>query len=161
LPMLLWGTSWIRSICIKLDRKMGAGQSRSSEVTLCCRIMWGHLGEKHHMILKSASDIFTPNARSAINVLWELSAKAIDEQGCEFTNRVKSHATEEFRGLLDKQGIPFEVFRAQRQPTSSAHNKGETPFFAASIERAARRNWSPAGSFPPELGVRRVAAGLR
>jgi hypothetical protein len=113
------------------------------------------------MILKSVSDIFTPDGRTTINVLWELSTKAIDDQRCEFTNHVRSHATEEFRTLLDKQGISFEVFRAQRQPMSIAHNKGETPFFAASVERAAKRNWSPAESFPPELGVRRVAAGLR
>ena len=41
--------------------------------------------------------------------------------------------------LLEKQGIPFDVFRAQRQPMSIAHNQGETPLFAASIERAALR----------------------
>ncbi|MDQ0561237.1 hypothetical protein QO004_003030 [Rhizobium mesoamericanum] len=29
---------------------------------------------------------------------------------------------------------------AQRQPMSIAHNKGETPLFAASIERAALKN---------------------
>jgi hypothetical protein len=42
--------------------------------------------------------------------------------------------------LLDRQGIPFDVFRAQRQPMSIAHNSGETPLFAASIERAALAN---------------------
>lgn len=107
------------------------------------------LGEKHHLVLESVSDIFTPNGRTTIHVLWELSVKAIDDQQCEFTNRVKSRATDEFRALLDKQGIPFEVFRAQRQPMSVAHNQGETPFFAASIERAAKRNWSPAETFLP------------
>ena len=65
---------------------------------------------------------------------------------CCFSHLSRSHAV---------------VTRARRQPMSIAHNKGETPFFAASIERAAKRNWSPAESFPPELGVRRVAAGLR
>jgi hypothetical protein len=98
------------------------------------------LGEKHHLILDSVSDVFTPSGRTTIHVLWELSVKAIDDQRCEFTNRVQTRATEELRTFLDKQGFPFEVFRAQRQPMSLAHNQGETPLFAASIERAAKRN---------------------
>jgi hypothetical protein len=39
--------------------------------------------------------------------------------------------------FLDRRGIPFEQFRAQRQPASIAHNRGETPLFTASIERPA------------------------
>jgi hypothetical protein len=39
--------------------------------------------------------------------------------------------------LKGRQGIPFEQFRAQRQLAFIAHNRGETPLFAASIERAA------------------------
>ncbi len=42
--------------------------------------------------------------------------------------------------FFDQQGIPFEQFRAQRQPASIARNQAETPLFAASIERAARAN---------------------
>jgi hypothetical protein len=98
------------------------------------------LADKDHLILESVSDVFTPNGRTTIHVLWELSVKAIDNQRCEFTNHVRSHATQEFKNFLDRQGIPFDVFRAQRQPMSIAHNKGETPLFAASIERAALRN---------------------
>jgi len=98
------------------------------------------LGEKDHLILESVSDIVTPTGRTTIHVLWELSVKRIDDQTCEFTNHVRSRATEEFKTFLDRQGIPFDVFRAQRQPMSIAHNKGETPLFAASIERAALRN---------------------
>jgi hypothetical protein len=56
-------------------------------------------------------------------------------------NHVSSYATEEFLAFLARQGIPFEQFRAQRQPASIAHNQGETPFFAASIERAVLNNW--------------------
>ncbi|CCM76838.1 hypothetical protein [Rhizobium mesoamericanum] len=98
------------------------------------------LGEKDHLILESVSDVFTPTGRTTIHVLWELSVKAIDDQKCEFTNHVRSRATDEMRTFLDRQGIPFDVFRAQRQPMSIAHNKGETPLFAASIERAALKN---------------------
>ena len=69
-----------------------------------------------------------------------MSVKAIDSERCEFTNHVRSKATDEFKSFLDRQGIPFDVFRAQRQPMSIAHNRGETPLFAESIERAALRN---------------------
>lgn len=98
------------------------------------------LGEKHHLILESVSDVFTPAGRTTIHVLWELSARALDDGRVEFTNHVRSRATEEHLRFLDRQGIPFEVFRAQRQPMSIAHNQGETPLFAASIARAALRN---------------------
>jgi hypothetical protein len=98
------------------------------------------LGQKDHLILEPVSDIFTPTGRTMIHVLWELSVRAIDNQRCEFTNHVRSRAAEEFRAFLDRRGIPFDVFRSQRQPMSTAHNKGETPLFAASIERAALRN---------------------
>lgn len=97
------------------------------------------LAEPDHLILDSISDVFTPSGRTTIRVVWELSVKAIDDQRCEFTNHVQSFATAEMLTLLDRQGIPFEVFRTQRQPMSIAHNEGETPLFAASIERAALR----------------------
>ncbi|MBY3378982.1 hypothetical protein HFN80_12010 [Rhizobium laguerreae] len=98
------------------------------------------LGEKDHLILDSDSDVFTPSGRTTIHVTWELSAKRLDDARCEFTNRVRSYATDEMLGFLDRQGIPFDIFRTQRQPMSIAHNKGETPLFAASIERAALHN---------------------
>lgn len=95
------------------------------------------LGHKDHLILDSTSDVFTPNGRTTIHVTWELSVKEIDSERCEFTNRVRSYATDEFMAFIAKQGIPFDQFRAQRQPASIAHNQSETPLFAASIERAA------------------------
>jgi hypothetical protein len=98
------------------------------------------LAQKDHLVLESVSDVFTPQGRTTIHVLWELSVKEIDDRRCEFTNRVQSRATEDLLTLLDRQGIPFDVFRTQRQPMSRAHNSGETPLYAASIERAALRN---------------------
>lgn len=98
------------------------------------------LGEKHHLILESVSDLFTPSGRTSIHVLWELAGRALDDGLVEFTNHVRTRATEEHLRFLERQGIPLEVFRAQRQPISIAHNQGETPLFAASIERAALRN---------------------
>ena len=98
------------------------------------------IGEPDHLLLESISDVFTPSGRTTIRVVWELSVKALGDGGCEFTNHVMSFATDEMLALLDRQGIPFDVFRTQRQPMSIAHNQGETPLFAASIERAALRN---------------------
>ena len=98
------------------------------------------LSRKDHLVLDSESDVFTPTGRTSIHVAWELSVKELDNGRCEFTNRVRSYATEEMMNFLARQGIPFDQFRAQRQPASIAHNKGETPLFAASIERAALGN---------------------
>ncbi len=98
------------------------------------------LAQKDNLILESTSDVFTPTGRTTIHVTWELSVREFGAGRCEFTNRVRSHGTEEFMTFLERQGIPFEQFRAQRQPASIAHNQAETPLFAASIERAARAN---------------------
>jgi hypothetical protein len=98
------------------------------------------LGQKDHLILDSTSDVFTPNGRTTIHVTWELSVKEVEPGTCEFTNRVQSYATDEFMAFIGRQGIPFDLFRAQRQPASIAHNQSETPLFARSIERAALAN---------------------
>jgi hypothetical protein len=98
------------------------------------------LAQPDHLVLESNSDVFTPSGRTTIRVVWELSVRPLDDGRCEFTNHVMSFATKDMLTLLDRQGIPFEVFRTQRQPMSIAHNQGETPLFAASIERAALRN---------------------
>jgi hypothetical protein len=98
------------------------------------------MGEKDHLILDSDSDVFTPTGRVTLHVTWELSVTKLDDARCEFTNRVRSYATPELLALLGHQGIPFDIFRTQRQPMSIAHNHGETPLFAASIERAALKS---------------------
>jgi hypothetical protein len=97
------------------------------------------LAEKHHLVLESLSDLFTSTGPTKIHVRWELSAKPLGGTQCEFTNRVRTRATDQFSEFLGRQGIPFEVFRAQREPMSIAHNRDETPMFAASIERHALR----------------------
>jgi len=97
------------------------------------------VAEKHRLVLDSVSDLFTPAGRTKILVMWELSVKSLGGDKCEFTNHVRSRATPEFLDYLGKLGIPFELFRTQREPISTAHNRQETPFFAASIERHALR----------------------
>ncbi len=95
------------------------------------------LAERHHLILDSISDLFTATGRTNMRVMWELSVKPLDAGRCEFTNHVRTFTTDRFWEYLNRQGIPFDVFRTQRTPISTAHNKQETPFFAASIERHA------------------------
>jgi len=102
------------------------------------------LAEKHHLVLDSVSDLFTAAGRTSILVRWELSVKPIGDRRCELTNHVRSRATDEFLDFLARQGIPFEVFCAQRQPMSTAHNRQETPFFAASLEQHALRRTAAA-----------------
>jgi hypothetical protein len=97
------------------------------------------VAERHHLVLESVSDLFTTTGRTKILVMWELSVRRIDAGKCEFTCQVRTRATDELWDFLARQGIPFDVFRAQRQPMSIAHIKGETPLFAASIERHALR----------------------
>ena len=87
------------------------------------------LGQKDHLILDPDSDVFTLSGRTKIHVTRELSIKDVGGGKSEFTNRVRSYAIDEFLTFLERQGIPFEQFRAQRQPASI-----ETPFFAASID---------------------------
>ncbi|MDF2193173.1 hypothetical protein [Paraflavitalea sp. CAU 1676] len=90
-----------------------------------------------HLVLTSFSDVYTPAGRIVMHVRWELIVKKISDTQTEFTNHVTSHATEDMVNNLEKQGIPFSLFKAQRQPVSTYHNQTETPRFAASIERAA------------------------
>jgi len=98
------------------------------------------IGLPDHLRLVSNSDVFTPTGRIKIGVIWDLSAKRIDDESCEFTNTVHSSATPELIDFLGMQGIPWEVFRAARRPISEAHNRQETPQFAKSIERHALKN---------------------
>ncbi len=95
------------------------------------------IGDPHHLRLVSNSDVFTPSGRTKIGVIWDLTAKKIDEQTCEFTNSVRSTVTPELETFLGQQGIPLNIFRAGRKPISEAHNQQETPLFAKSIERYA------------------------
>jgi hypothetical protein len=97
------------------------------------------VSEPHHLVLTSFSDVFTPTGRVVLHVSWELYVKAISDTQCELTNHVTSHATEDMMQSLERQGIPFEVFKAQREPNSIYHIRTETPLFAESIERAALR----------------------
>jgi hypothetical protein len=52
---------------------------------------------ENHVVLDSVSDLFAPAGRTKILVMWELSAKPLRAGTCEFTNHVRSRATDELR----------------------------------------------------------------
>jgi hypothetical protein len=95
------------------------------------------IGRPDHLRLVSTSDLFTPTGRTKVGVVWELRVRRIDDATCQLINLVHSSATPELVEFLGKQGIPWDVFKAGRQPISEAHNRQETPLFAQSIERHA------------------------
>ncbi|GHH85991.1 hypothetical protein GCM10018793_56250 [Streptomyces sulfonofaciens] len=97
----------------------------------------GEITEPHHCRLVSDSDVFAPQGRTSVQVVWDLSVTALGEDRCEYTNAVTAHPTDAFLAFLRDHGIPFERAARDRQSASSDHNSRETPRFAASIERAA------------------------
>jgi hypothetical protein len=73
--------------------------------------------------------------RTKVHLLWELSAKKIDDDTCVYSNYIHASATDEFLAFIEKNGLTFEQARAARQQASDSHNREETPNFAKSIER--------------------------
>jgi hypothetical protein len=88
-----------------------------------------------HMV--SISDAINKNGRTKVKVEWTLSARKIDDQMTEYTNYIHASATDEFMAFIREHGITLEQAAAARQIASDAHNREETPNFAASIERHA------------------------
>jgi hypothetical protein len=93
--------------------------------------------EPHFCRMVSISDSISPTGRTKLQVVWELSAKKIDAQSCEYTNHIRSTAIEETLAFFREHNIPFESAREARQHASHSHNQEETPKFAKSIERRA------------------------
>jgi hypothetical protein len=91
----------------------------------------------HFCRLISISDSISPAGRTKLQVVWELSAKQIDDETCEFTNHIHSSAIEQTLEFLKQNNISFERARDARQHASHTHNQEETPRFAKSIERRA------------------------
>jgi hypothetical protein len=81
----------------------------------------------------SLSDSITKNGRTKVRVVWELSAKKIDNETSEYSNRIHASATDEMLEFIKEHGITFEQAAAARQAASDVHNKEETSNFAQSI----------------------------
>jgi hypothetical protein len=91
--------------------------------------------EPHFCRLISISDAITMKRRNKVQLVWELSAKKIDDHTCEYSNHIHASAIDEFITFIEKNGVTFEQARAARQQASDSHNLEETPNFANSIER--------------------------
>jgi hypothetical protein len=93
--------------------------------------------EPHLCRMVSISDAITEAGRNKVQVVWELGAKKIDDNTCEYSNHIHASATDEFLTFLKQHNIPFETAKEARQQASDVHNREETPNFAKSIERRA------------------------
>jgi len=87
----------------------------------------GEVTEKRLWRMVSESDAFSPNGRTKVQIIWELSVKPIDEGHCEYTNHVVAHPTDEFMAFIKKHNIKFEDPAAARQAAGGDHNRRETP----------------------------------
>jgi hypothetical protein len=93
--------------------------------------------DPHFCRMVSISDSISPGGRTKLRVVWELSARKIDDQTCQYTNHIHSTAIDQTLAFFKEHDIPFERARAARQQASHAHNQEETPKFAMSIEQKA------------------------
>jgi hypothetical protein len=91
-----------------------------------------------HARMVSTSDLFAPAGRASIQVIWDLSVRALGDGRCLCTNAITSHPTEEYMEFLDDRAIGFEEAATERQAAAADHNRRETLRFAESIARAAR-----------------------
>ena len=101
--------------------------------------------QPHFCRMVSISDSISPSGRTKLQVVWELSAKRIDNCSCEYTNHIHSTAIAQTLAFLKEHNITLETAREARQRASHAHNLEETPKFAASIERRALGVTKPTG----------------
>ncbi|GGJ17136.1 hypothetical protein [Neoroseomonas lacus] len=97
---------------------------------------------KAYCRMNSISDVFTPNGRTQVNVIWELLAEPLEGGRTRYTNRVTSHPTDAFMAFLEQHGMTFEAAAKARQEAGGDHNGRETPLFAASIARRAKARMS-------------------
>lgn len=87
------------------------------------------VGKPHFCRLNSISDAITMKGRTKVHLVWELSAKKIDDHTCEYSNHIHATATDEFLAFVEKNGLTFEQARTARQKASNSHNREETTNF--------------------------------
>jgi hypothetical protein len=95
------------------------------------------IAEKSHCRLISTSDVFVQGNRTTVAVVWELVARPLSEDACEFENVVLVHTTDDYESFIESHGITYEQGKAMLQSAVGPHNAEETPLFAKSIETKA------------------------
>src|SRR4029077_6216176 len=73
--------------------------------TLMIQHYIGEITETHFCRMVSLSDAFTPNGRTWVRVLGELSVKPINSIRCEYTNSVTATPTKKFLDFIKRHGI--------------------------------------------------------
>jgi len=63
--------------------------------------------------MASVSDALTEADRTKVQVVWQLSARKLDDQTCEYSNHIHESATDEFVAFLKENNIPFEKAREE------------------------------------------------
>ena len=89
--------------------------------------------------LSTVTHVIQAPLEQRVQVVWELSARKLDDRTCEYSNHLHGMATDETMAFFRDHGIPFEQGSAARQQALDTHNREETPNFAKSIERRAMR----------------------
>ena len=98
--------------------------------------------EPHHCRMVSLSDVQTPAGWTKIQVIWDLSVRALDSGSCRYTNRVLSYPTAAFLETMKAAGVSVEDAVVDRQAATDDHNRRETALYAQSLERQAlARDW--------------------
>lgn len=95
------------------------------------------IAEKSHCRVVSTSDLFAQGNRTTANVVWEMIARPLHEDACEFENLVLVHTTDDYENFIETSGISYEQAKAMLQAAVELHNAEETPLFAKSIETRA------------------------
>ena len=94
-----------------------------------------------HCHMVSTSDVYTPNGRTQVQVVWDLSATATGDGRTEYTNRVTSHPTEEFLVFIAEHGISFE--QAAPRPAGRLQRPQQPRDSAVRREHRSRRQGAP------------------
>ncbi|MDQ6531119.1 hypothetical protein [Flavobacterium sp. LHD-85] len=96
------------------------------------------ISKRNHCAVNSLSDSLSPLGRTTLIIRWELKVKKLTDSSCELSNHVVISLTEHFLQLLAGAGVSdLEPVRMGMKDNLEAHNKEETPLFAANIQKKA------------------------
>jgi hypothetical protein len=112
----------------------------------------GEITDPRHCRMVATSELFSSLGRTTSHVVWDLSVEPLDEETCEYVNRIVVTATDDFIGFIREHGIPFERAAAIRDRVAAAHNEQETSGFAESIERKALSAFRARSGLPQQPG---------
>lgn len=96
------------------------------------------IGGRNHCKVNSVSDSISSLGTTKLGITWELKVVALNNESCEFSNRVIVNATTEFLALLKSHNITdLAIVKSQMKQNVMLHNQEETPLFAKDIETKA------------------------